>query len=302
MVRSVFPLLLLYSLYSVAQIPNYFENNPLWYCSFWDSDQWNTPAEPFTDEYIYYLNGDTTALGFTYHKVFKKGYRNFENTPQQMDVMFDEQTAYYIRQEGRSIRFFTASNNADSLLVSYDYAVGDTVSGYIFTGCHLNDTIQKIDSVLINTEYRRLLYLDTLNGPVITEGIGHQNQLGGSGGELLEMLCTGTGFDYYIHCYGQNNNPLWDAEGNGGDCFLNVSVSVNSIPEYKIYPNPVTNQFSVISSVSGPLVISLVDIYGNTILTTTEKTVNTEPLVSGIYILVLTDHGGNRIRKEIIKL
>lgn len=300
MLKITTPFFLLFSLTSNAQIPDYFGNNPTWYCASWDSDQWNLPAEPYTEEYLYYLNGDTVALGFTYHRVFRKGYRNYENTLEIQDVTFDEQTPFYIRQVGRSIRFYTLANNVDSLLVSYAYNIGDTVSGNIFQACHSNDTIQKIDSVLVNSEYRRVFYLDTLNGPIFTEGIGHQNEITGSGGEFLEPPCIGIGFDFYINCYGQNDIPLWDSDGNGGSCFLNVGAEKISTSFFNISPNPTSHHFTINASSEFQMVTTIFDSHGNVVLKTNELTISIDHLSKGMYFIECTDQFGNFHRTKLI--
>jgi hypothetical protein len=291
---------ILFSLNVQSQVPDYFANNPTWYCGIWDSDQWNFPAEPFTEEYLYYLDGDTVALGYTYHRVFRKGYRNLEITPQTIDETFDEQTEYYIRQVGRTIRYYTVTINTDSLLISYEYNVGDTVAGNIFQLCHSNDTIQKIDSILINSEYRKIFYLDSLNGPVITEGIGNQNQISGSSGEFLLSLCSGIGFDYFVNCYGQNNIPMWDPDGNGGSCYLNLAME--NIPEivFEIRPNPTSNQFTVYTISETQLKIEIIDLEGKTVLRTNERTISTEQFEKGIYLIVVTDLSGNTSRTKLV--
>ena len=58
----------------LAQTPDYFSDNPKWHCSFYDSDQWSSPANPYTQYFVYYVNGDTVAGGNTYHRIFKKGF------------------------------------------------------------------------------------------------------------------------------------------------------------------------------------------------------------------------------------
>lgn len=300
MIKLIALLFLFFSLSAITQIPDYFGNNPTWHCSFWDSDQWNTPAEPYTEDYVYYLNGDTVALGFTYHRVFRKGYLNYENTTPTQDLNFDEQTPYYIRQVGRSIRYFTLANNVDSLLVSYDYSVGDTVQGFVFQLCHSNDTIQKIDSILVNSDYRKVFYLDTLNGPVIAEGIGHQNEITVSSGEFLEQLCAGIGFDYSIHCYGQNLIPLWDSDGNGVNCYLNVDIEKNTNSEFTISPNPAANYFTITAVSEKEFVISIFDLQGNLVLQTSESTVAIDQLVKGFYQVVINDAEGTMQSMKLV--
>lgn len=230
-------LFLFFTYKTVGQIPDYFSNSPKWFCSIWNSDQWNIPSSPHTENYIYYINGDTNALGFTYHKIFKKGYRNYESTPQTYDVQFNYQTSLYLRQDGRSIRYYDINSNLDSLLVSYEYNVGDIVKGNVFQTCHSTDTVQKIDSLWMDGTYRRRIFLDTIIGPIIIEGIGHLNEINNVSGEFLEPLCIGIGFDYSIHCFAENDIPKWQSD-NSNDCILNMSTLKNENTIVRFYPNP----------------------------------------------------------------
>lgn len=203
------------------------------------------------------------------------------------------------RKQDQSV-FFTVSNNSDSLLVYYDYNVGDTVAGAIFLTCHSNDTIQKIDSLLINSEYRKIFYLDTLNGPVIIEGIGHQNSLSGSSGEFLEQLCYGIGFDYSIHCYGQSNIPLWDSEGNGGDCYLDVGLPKQAENYFTVSPNPASDYLEITLSEGLISEVAIIDLYGKIVLKTVDSKIDVSHLLPGGYILLFSDQNGNIGREKIV--
>jgi hypothetical protein len=148
-------------------------------------DQW----QPTTSTYVYYLNGDSTIGGVEYHKLYSRGLTmGFGPLPINT---FDGFTGYLLRQDNRSIRFWSTQIETDSLLVSYEYQIGDTVRGDVFQECNPHRTIQKIDSVLVNSEYRRVLYIDSISGPVITEGIGHQYEINDSAGEFIFPLCIG---------------------------------------------------------------------------------------------------------------
>ena len=205
-----------------GQIPDYFANDPKWVCGYWNSDQWKPPIQPTTSTYVYYLNGDSTIGGVDYHKLYSRGLTmGFGPLPINT---FDGFTGYLLRQDNRSIRFWSTQIEADSLLVSYEYQIGDTVRGDVFQECNSHRTIQKIDSVLVNSEYRRVLYIDSISGPVITEGIGHQTEINGSIGEFIDPLCIGLGFDWSIECFGYGLTPYWDSQGTGGNCYLNVGV------------------------------------------------------------------------------
>ena len=255
------------TVFTYGQTPDYFANNPSWVCGLWNVSMW-VPVE-----YSYRLNGDTIIGGNTYHCLYSG------NNP----------TGYYLRQDNNSIRFISnqIGVGTDSLLVSYDYQVGDTVKGYIFQACGINqDTIQKIDSILINSEYRKVFYLDSLNGPVVTEGIGHQWFLNGDIGELVYPLCQGSGFDYFIYCYGQGSTPYWDSYGTNGNCILNVGVEENVNNKVDIYPNPFDDYLYVNALPYSISEITLYDLSSRMVLQQlieNDKYIQTSNLDRGIY-------------------
>ncbi len=224
------------SLSSLGQTPDYFANDPKWVCGLWNSNQWSPPYIASTSTYVYYLNGDTTINGKIYHRLFSRGETVFAGPI--TSISFDSFTGHFLRQQNKDI--YSLVDTTESLLVSYNYALGDTVRGSIFQACGFNQaTIQKIDSVLINTSFRKVFYLDSVAGPLFTEGVGHQLETNSSIGEFIFPLCQGVGFDYTISCFGFGNTAYWDSQGSGGNCFLNLSVSEKESPEKTaVFPNP----------------------------------------------------------------
>ncbi|MCK6649410.1 MAG: T9SS type A sorting domain-containing protein [Bacteroidia bacterium] len=224
------------SLSSLGQTPDYFANDPKWHCGLWNSNQWNPPYVASTSTYVYYLNGDTTINGNVFHRLFSRGETVYSGPIP--DLNFDAFTGYYLRQENRDIYSYT--DTTERLLVSYDYSLGDTVRGSIFQACGFHQsTIQKIDSVQINSSYRKVFYLDSISGPLFTEGVGHQLQTNSSLGEFIMPLCQGVGFDYSISCFGFGSTAFWDSQGMGGNCLLNVGITEKNTGEtIQIFPNP----------------------------------------------------------------
>ena len=246
--KKFIPILtLLISSYSYSQIPDYFANNPSWHCGLWDSNQWGPPPfVPTNNDYVYYLTGDTLIFGQSFKIVWRRG-EVWQNGPTPQST-YDIHSGYYLRQEGRSIRFYTEDNGVDSLLVDYDLQVGDTVKGDIFSICGFSqDTIQKIDSILIGSEFRRVFYLDSISGPVVFEGMGHLvNNSGDNSGEFIQPICTGIGFDHSIKCYGQNEVPLWDPIfGTTVNCHVNVGIESEDNIHMEFSPNPATDMLNV---------------------------------------------------------
>lgn len=284
---------------SLGQTPNYFANNPKWVCGHWNSNQWGPPPNiPTTSTYVYYLNADTLIGGNTFHRVFSRG-ETYENGPTPI-ATWDSHTGYYLRQEDRNIRFYNNQIGVDSLLVSYDYQIGDTVKGYVFQTCgYHQDTIQKIDSILINSEYRKVFYLDTISGPVITEGIGHQIEIDVPTGEFIEPLCAGIGSDFSIHCFGFGDIPYWDSQGTNGNCYLNVSIEKSQKMTFDIFPNPATHQIQIIThgEVNS---ISIRTIGGSKCLNTKGKIIDISMLRAGVYIVEIRFENGLISNQKLI--
>jgi hypothetical protein len=281
-----------------AQTPDYFANDPKWGGSLWNSNQWDPPYIATSDIYVYYLNGEEDINGNTYHKVFKKG-EIYDGSGSSPISTYDIQTSYYLRQDGKNIRFYTSQISMDSLLVSYDYAVGDTVKGDVFQGCgHSNDTIQKIDSILVNTEYRKVFYIDTINGPVITEGIGHQIDLLSSTGGLFEMICEGAGFSYYINCFGFGDISYWDPHGQGGNCALNIGIEEKTKLDFEVYPNPAKDIIQIKTPNSNALKVQLISISGEVIHKGNSDSIDISKYPSGIYIIQIQDLSSGLIGRQ----
>jgi hypothetical protein len=283
---------------SFGQTPDYFANDPKWVCGDWDSGQLDPLPLTTTSIYAYYLNGDTIIGTETFHRLFWRG-ETFASGPSPINT-WDSHTGTYLRQDGKSIRFYNDQIGVDSLLVSYDYQVGDTVKGDIFQTCGFGqDTIQKIDSTLINSEYRKVFYLDSISGPVITEGLGHQVDLNGQTGEFIKPLCTGLGFDYYIYCYGFGDIPYWDSQGTNGNCYLNVSIEESDDFDFQLFPNPASD-FLVIKSELDYEIISVLSLDGKVCLTSNSKIIELENLNVGSYIVEVKLSSGRIARKKII--
>jgi len=297
--RTFFFIITLFYSYlsALGQTPDYFANDPKWVCGLWNSNQWNPPFVPSTSTYVYYLNGDSTINGTVFHRLFSRGETVYSG-PTPSDF-FDSFTGYYLRQENRNIYSYMGST--EQLLVSYDYTVGDTVRGSIFQACGLEQsTIQKIDSVLINTSYRKVFYLDSLFGPVITEGIGHQLQINSTSGEFIFPLCQGVGFDYSITCFGLGNTAYWDSQGLGGNCFLNVGVKENNIANVQIYPNPFADCLFIKSKNAKELNVVIYDFWGRKMLEknfTKEFQLSTSLFDAGVYFIVINGQAQKFIKR-----
>ena len=217
--------LLFFAIIAPSQVPDYFINAPKWHTGY----HYGQGPETWSWDDIYSLNGDTIINGENYHCVWLKSLGSHVFGLASEHWITEGRIPKYVRQEGRSIRFAT-HDFSDSLLVDYDYQVGDTAKGYITGNCPVERIVQKIDSVLIYSEYRRVIYLDTLWGTVLIEGIGHLVSFGSPVGEFLKDEWGGFGFDSELLCYGQAGVPIWDFQfGNGQGCLLDVELGTDEL-------------------------------------------------------------------------
>ncbi len=103
-----------------------------------------------------------------------------------------------------------------------------------------------------------------------------------------------------IFVYGQN-------ESESDSLNLNQDKKVNNTHEIeglKLYPNPTTNgKLFIITSSNSEKKVQIVDVLGNTVVSTKIKTkiLDVSKLSSGIYILKILEEGKTATRKLVIK-
>ncbi len=211
-----------------------------------------------------------------------------------LPTSFEQGFECLLRQEGRNIwRLDNQTGATDYLLVSYDYEVGDSIKGYVFEQCgQTTNTIQKIDSVLMNGVYKRVFHVDTsTNGPIIIEGVGHVLDPAGSGGGFLKPLCVGLGWANSLLCYAQGALPLWpDQNGGSTGCELSLTVAEAELPEVSIYPNPFAQYLEVKTADFTEKELVVYDISGKELLRqliAEETRIATDHLPAGIYVYTL---------------
>lgn len=285
---------------SFGQTPDYFGNEPSWQCRYWNSNQWIPPYIPYWEHFVYYVNGDTSAAGYTYQKIHRRGYRDVDFNSVQKDVLFDEPTGWYVRQVGRTIRYFDLQAGVDSLLISYEKNVGDTFDHFEGQGCWTStDTIQKIDSVLVNNAYRKVFYLDSTTGPVITEGIGHQSFIDFDEGHVFYDWCSGVGFSYAITCYGENEIPYWQSESNGAACQLDVGLKEVKLKTAQLFQNPVDHSIQIIQPLKEGEYLTLYDLNGQRLQYSNTTSMNVSNVPNGVYLLIIEKWGQAQAQTKV---
>ncbi|MDP2188348.1 MAG: T9SS type A sorting domain-containing protein [Sphingobacteriaceae bacterium] len=291
-------LLLLFCLVSLsthAQVPDYFANDPRWIENEYSAGNQVPPFIPRNTTSLYWIAGDSLVNNVLYKKVMSRSRTTYDYA---YPPSFGGGFRCLLRQEGRNIwRLDNQHGALEYLLVSYDYEVGDSLRGYAFEQCgHNTDTIQKIDSVLMNGAYRKVFYVDSLNGPIIIEGVGHMLDASGSGGGFTLPLCMGIGWGNTLLCYAQGALPLWPDQSAGATgCELSLNVADAELPVLAIYPNPFAQYLEVKTADFTEKELVLYDISGKLLLRqafTEEARIATDHLPAGIYVYELK--GANR--------
>lgn len=284
---------------SFGQTPDYFANNPNWHCASWPSGQ--------EYNYVHYIKDTINIGGFDYQEIYIRG-EFYPDYTEYYHTYYNSLDSY-LRQVGRSIRYYDTQNNIDSLLVNYDLNVGDSLKyNYHYVLAPYNTlAVQKIDSIIVGTEYRRTFHFDTLNtvGLLLIEGIGYQKGDGDVLGHFNSGISDEIGFDYLIFCYGQADSVLWTSSSIFNECDLSVGIvglDENRLSQITISPNP-----SSIGYVTVELAQS--QNYGYQIYSSAGQLlqdgsiVNQQiptPIEAGIYILIIQGGGEKYYSKLVV--
>lgn len=296
----------LISLAGIAQVPDYFSNNPEWRVSLWFGGFGSCKE---VDEYVEYINGDTLIDGKVYNKMYTRGY-GYEvwiGPPPIYDCDFNRyhynSLAAYVRQEGKKVFCLDAWFNEELLLYDFDLSVGDTLplTDFCFTWGEM-PVVVAIDSMLVGGEYRKVFETDYESAVVkyFYEGIGY-------GGGFLGNCSIFSEYPSYLHCYavgGVTYLPELYAE-----CELNVGVPViKTEMASHVYPNPV-HDFMVLET-DYPLKSTVLEVYSATgrIADVSYTRIDQEKylvdfsgLGSGFYLIRILSEGRIQGQVKIIK-
>lgn len=252
--------ILFFALGVKSQIPDYFANDPEW--RVFSSYSLGSPCI-YTDNYVYYLGSDTTINGKIYKKLYKRGNGKrtwYGGSPAPSNCAgktYFHQFLFPIIQQGRQI--YRNDNGSDHLFLDYSYEVGDTIADN-FNHLGATITVTGVDSVLINNEYRRKLYLSDSTYPkFLIEGIGHA-------AGFFEQMELGIEFSSELMCYSLSGVKVWG--DTSSFCAFDVDIIENqTISKPFIFPNPATDQLQLELPIgSTPFRYSIYDAFGKRLI------------------------------------
>jgi|SRR5688572_16880957 len=262
---------------------------------------YNSCTVPFPNPYFldfnfsYYLQGDTTANGYVYHKIYQSGitheYCAFSSTVNNWDTQNSLYVGAY-RQDLSAKKVFLMGT-PDILLYDFSLNVGDTVPrGFEFWDSCAE--ITSIDSILIGNSYRKRFNLSPFPYSII-EGIG-------STSGLLEPLCV---FEYEgtLICFSQDGQTLFPDTTTACENVTHVNEIQNK-SSVTVFPNPFSNELNFTTGNYEHSEIILCDIASRRILHqifTNSISLNTEQLARGLYLYEVRDKNGLCTKGKIVK-
>ena len=186
----------------------------------------------------------------------------------------------------KKVYLILPGSTTDTLLYDFSLGVGDTIPFGINNQINPILYVDQIDSVQIGNSYRKRLRLGNTVGVDLIEGIG-------STSGLLENLfifeCGG-----YLDCVSWNGQTIYPDTSypcdlmNGINEFLGHSIHT----DLKIYPNPLSENLTIISNQSSISSIEIYDPLAKIILSSPVNcascTVNCDFLPPGIYFVKAT--------------
>jgi hypothetical protein len=236
--KKLFTLFLIsISIQSFSQEIDYFADNPEW-------RQTSVCAVPYpcvqTDQYVYYVNGDSTINDVVYKKIFRRGIYNqnwMSNPPAIECGASGMDDSFYLLMLQDGLQMYIRAMDTENLILLYDFDlnVGDALP-MTYNNYTSDILIESIDSLLVGDEYRKRFHFQGLWASVIIEGIGSDLGLFEPMGSIFEC-------GHSLDCFALNEITYYPSLN--ADCELNVSINeeVDEI-ELNYYPNPVIDQLN----------------------------------------------------------
>ena len=264
-----------------------------------DNKEWNvlqviySPPYPWYDTtyytYSYKFEGDTLINNLTYLKVYRYDTKVLPDWYYYCAIREDQDKKVYVKVWDEFLKY------------DFDVDVGDTVEIYDFDYPH-ELFVESIDSVLVDDEYRRRIFLRYVDYSGFTEswieGIG-------SNRGVMESGTAGYvgGWTWFL-CMHQDGELVY-MNPNYTSCYMtNVSITELDASSIKVYPNPASG-ILIIANLNNLTIesITLFDYRGQSVRDFDAKNnfIDLAGINAGIYLLRLSSQEGEIIKKILIK-
>lgn len=293
--------------YSIAQLPDFpfIDSTSEWtfegFSTYQEFDHCNLGFAYGHSIITFFIDGDTTIAGNTYHKMFEERIDSNYCANDASINWVGTSTSFkrYIREDNHKLYVYSTSNQTDVLFRDYeDITVGTVLSN----SC----TVGSIDTLhLLHQPY--LKYNCECNYDFLIQGIGTKRN-------LLATTDCGTGIegDWHNLCYKKNGFTIAiDSLStciSTGDSTLYVATN-DLIPgkDYTFYPNPTTDLITIELNENLSGNYTIFSLTGKKIITqqfsnSTELIVDFSNFSKGVYFLVLYADKGTVTSMKILKL
>ncbi|MEI7526738.1 MAG: T9SS type A sorting domain-containing protein [Mariniphaga sp.] len=268
------------------------DSNAVWLQSSWFNDGTGCLV---SDDHNLYLSGDTLLGSYSYHKLYKNGYKSGFCPPPAPPFppyyYFGEYWGAF-RQDIINKRVYLFENGKDTMAYDFNLNLGDTLPASFINGFNY---VSSIDSVLVDNHYNKRFWLS--NGwnnsyVAMIEGIGSTY---GAFAQLAVPFESGSN----LWCLKMNNQTVWNYDTTYSCKLITKIDHLDESVRTSIYPNPFST--SAILKTNRNLANATLQIFNSLGLEIRrirhifgrEVNLDRDNLVPGVYLVMLTEE--NRI-------
>jgi hypothetical protein len=292
------------TIFSLLQVSFIIQGQTIEIDSEWRVD--NTRVEigedwiRYSNYYRDFIDGDTVLNSHEYFKIYRSGYQCKEYImsppPPPVYTYYNHSLTYLLREENN--RWYAYYWNVDHLIYDFNLDTGDTLVSFLASYCY-NDTVVAVDSVLIDGDYKKRLYLNLFGAEYIIEGIGATSG-------LFEPFCQ---FEYHsdLVCYARNGISLWGETTEECDLAVNIDENFREMNLDLIYPNPCKDFITLsVPSELGRVSCTLYNALGILVCqdffeSPSTNRIDVRSLPRGIYFATLVAEGLTHTTKLIVR-
>ena len=201
------------------------------------------PIIPVDNDYILFMDGDTIISGNNYKKLSSSGYWHPQGMPYDGANYYSDSCKGAFREDTvlKKVFYVPPYSSTETLLYDFNLNIGDTLP-VTYSNHSSSVTVTSIDSVLMGSDYRKLIWLSMERESgmyaFIVEGMGASY---GMLNDFVPWFESGS----YLRCFSVNNQTLYS--DTNFTCVFNVGFQELEKQNYSlvISPNPATNQFTI---------------------------------------------------------
>jgi len=297
--------------------------NAQWSIHYKESDAWLNYEVIKSIILNYVLQGDTMINTKTYQKLYLKSISSGSTEMKLKGLIREENKRVYLinlttggymsqvkqlssRVKSQMKQFVRYEDNAECVLYDFNKnQISDTLSS-------LEGKIIAIDSVLIQSTYRKRYKISANKDEYVIEGIGSVN--GGLLGPVTPPLTSMYNYEWEFVCYSQNDESIYknpdyvdcNSTGKWSDALTNPAMNTH----ITVSPNPVTEssviKWDILESTRYTTLV-ITDVLGKSIKTInvsgkTEISISRSDFMKGLYIArLVTDRGSESTVKIIVQ-